>query len=64
VSKSTPTPEVSSYLTALRLLRAGRRIPALLIVSQLLDSAAGRPLARQLLAEMYPEVRTRSTAED
>jgi len=47
-------PEISCFLSARRHLREGRAVRALLIIGDLLQSEFGRPLAYQLLAEMYP----------
>lgn len=54
MTKKKPMPEISCYLSARRHLREGRPVRALLIISDLLQSEFGRPLAHQLLAEMYP----------
>jgi len=54
MTKQKPMPEISCYLSARRHLREGRPVRALLIISDLLQSEFGRPLAHQLLAEMYP----------
>jgi hypothetical protein len=48
-------PEISCYIDACRHLREGRRARALMIVGQLLKSELGRPLARHLLAQLYPD---------
>lgn len=54
MTKQKPMPEISCYLSARRHLHEGRPVRALLIISDLLQSEFGRPLAHQLLAEMYP----------
>jgi hypothetical protein len=50
------TLELSRYHVALRFLREGRRDWALVLVGELLHSHSGRPLALELLAEMYRPV--------
>jgi hypothetical protein len=54
MTNKQPMPEISCFLSARRHLREGRPVRALLIISDLLQSEFGRPLAHQLLAEMYP----------
>lgn len=54
--RQRPMPEISCYIDACRHLREGRRARALMIVGQLLKSELGQPLARHLLAQLYPEV--------
>jgi hypothetical protein len=48
-------PEISCYIDACRHLREGRRARAFMIVGQLLKTELGRPLARHLLAQLYPD---------